>query len=77
MLKDDADYAEDLELASSAITSRRLRAFARHHFRAATSAHTASTDPKRHAPWTKPYADPSAHANANPKMNHGLRSSHA
>jgi hypothetical protein len=48
-----------------------------HHFRAATMDQTASTNPNGQAPCRKPYAEPNAHATANPRMNHELRFSNA
>src|SRR5713101_775227 len=47
------------------------------HRRKAIIVHTASTTPKGHAPCKKPYADARAHAPANARMNHVLRSSRA
>jgi hypothetical protein len=39
------------------------------HRRNATSAQAASTNPNGHAPWRKPYAEPSPHATAKPRTN--------
>ena len=54
---------------------QRASAFA--HRRSATSAQTASTTPNGHAPCKKPYAEPSPHETAKPRMNHRLRCSKA
>jgi hypothetical protein len=47
------------------------------HRRTATIAQIASITPKGHAPWRKPYADPSKQDPANAKINHELRFSRA
>src|SRR6202022_1824659 len=65
--------------ASSARTLIRLYAFLnlfcqRHR---AMPAQTASTRPKGHAPWMKPYADPRRQAPAKARTNQGLGSSRA
>src|SRR5207249_4297830 len=52
----------------SSVYTRTVR-LTRHHFRAATTAQTASTAPNGHAPCRNPYADPIAHANANASVN--------
>src|ERR1700679_1124861 len=49
---------------------------ARHRL-SATTAQIPSTIPNGHAPWRKPYTDPSTHAAAKPSTNHGLLRSNA
>jgi hypothetical protein len=44
-----------------------------HQRLAATTAQTASTSPKGHAPCKKPYADPRRQDPANARTNQGLR----
>jgi len=47
------------------------------HRRKATTDQIASTTPKGHAPWRKPYTEASAQDNAKPRMNQRLRRSNA